>query len=268
MNSSLIDASARIHPSAIVEDGAQIGAGCVIGPFAIIGPEVVLGENVTIKPHARVTGWTGIGAGTTVFSFASVGEVPQDLKYAGERTRLIVGRNCRIRENATVHLGTEGGGGVTRVGDNCLIMAGAHVGHDAQIGNNVILANYAGVAGHVTIEDNVIVGAAAGLHQFIRVGEGAMVGALTRVTHDVMPFGLVSGPDGELHGLNLIGLKRRGMSRDEIAALRAAYKRLATGEGALGDLAAALMVDADSEVVQQLARFFTEEAGRNFLRPK
>ncbi len=263
----MIDPSAVIHPMAVVEPGATIAAGCKIGPFAIIGPEVVLGENVTIKPHALVTGWTEIGEGSIVFSFASVGEVPQDLKYAGERTRLIVGRNCRIRENATLHLGTESGGGITRVGDGCLVMAGAHVGHDAQVGNGVILANYAGVAGHVTIEDRVIVGASAGLHQHIRVGEGAMIGALTRVTHDVMPFGLVSGPDGVLHGLNLIGLKRRGMARDDIAALRAAYKRLATTEGALGDLAQDLLNDAESDVVAQVARFFTGEAGRNFLRP-
>jgi UDP-N-acetylglucosamine acyltransferase len=202
-----------------------------------------------------------------VFSFASVGEVPQDLKYAGERTRLVVGARCRIRENATLHLGTEGGGGVTRVGDDCLIMAGAHVGHDAQIGNRVILANYAGVAGHVVIGDNVIVGASAGLHQFIRVGEGAMIGALTRVTHDVMPFGLVSAADGTLQGLNLIGLKRRGMSREDIAALRAAYKLLAEGEGALAELAERIGQETSSEVVAQVARFFSEASQRSFLRP-
>ncbi|MCC5957282.1 MAG: acyl-ACP--UDP-N-acetylglucosamine O-acyltransferase [Natronohydrobacter sp.] len=263
----MIDPSAEIHNMAVVEPGAQIGPGCRIGPFAVVGPEVTLAEGVTLKPHAHVTGWTEIGPGTTVFSFASVGEVPQDLKYAGERTRLVVGARCRIRENATLHIGTEQGGGVTRVGDNVLVMAGAHVGHDAQVGDNVILANYAGVAGHVTIERNVIVGASAGLHQFIRVGEGAMIGALTRVTHDVMPFGLVSGPDGELHGLNLIGLKRRGMEREQISALRAAYKRLA-GEGALSDLAQALLDEGAEDAVAQIARFFTGAAGRNFLRPK
>lgn len=263
----MIDPSAEIHPMAVIESGAQVGPGCRIGPFAVVGPEVVLSEGVTLKPHAHVTGWTEIGPETTVFSFASVGEVPQDLKYAGERTRLIVGARCRIRESATLHCGTEGGGGITRVGDNVLVMAGAHVGHDAQVGDNVILANYAGVAGHVTIERNVIVGASAGLHQFIRVGEGAIIGALTRVTHDVMPFGLVSGPDGVLHGLNLIGLKRRGMSREDIAALRAAYKHL-TGEGALSDLAQVLLDDAPTEAVAQVARFFTGDAGRNFLRPK
>ncbi|MCC5964460.1 MAG: acyl-ACP--UDP-N-acetylglucosamine O-acyltransferase [Rhodobacteraceae bacterium] len=264
----MIDPSAEIHPSAIVEPGAQIGPGCTIGPFAIIGPEVTLGADVTIRPHALVTGWTEIGPDCTVFSFASVGEVPQDLKYAGERTRLIIGAGCRIRENATLHIGTHGGGGVTRVGDNVLVMAGAHVAHDAQVGDNVILAQNAAVAGHVTIEKDVIVGAAAGLHQHIRVGEGAMIGAMTRVIHDVMPFGLVSAPDGELQGLNLIGLKRRGMERAQIAALRAAYKRLASDEGALSDLAQALLDEGADSAVAQVARFFTDESGRNFLRPK
>ncbi len=263
----MIDPSAEIHPMALVEPGAQIGPGCKVGPFAIVGPEVTLAENVTLRPHALVTGWTEIGAGSMIFSFASVGEIPQDLKYAGERTRLVVGQNCRIRENATVHIGTAHGGGITRIGNGCLVMASAHVGHDAQVGNHVVIANYAGVAGHVVIEDRVIIGGSAGLHQFIRVGEGAMIGALTRVAHDVMPFGMVTGPDGVLHGLNLIGLKRRGMDRGEIAALRAAYKRLAEGEGALNELAHALLKESDSAAVTQIARFFTSEAGRNFLRP-
>ncbi|MGP9788433.1 acyl-ACP--UDP-N-acetylglucosamine O-acyltransferase [Roseinatronobacter sp. NSM] len=264
----MIDPSATIHPMAIVEDGATIGPDCTIGPFAIIGPEVTLGRGVTVKPHALVTGWTQIGDESIIFSFASVGEIPQDLKYAGERTRLIVGKKCRIRENATLHTGTDGGGGVTRLGDNCLIMAGAHVGHDAQIGDNVILANFAGVAGHTTIETNAIIGALAGIHQFVRIGEGAMIGGLTRITHDVMPFGLVAGPDGTLQGLNLVGLRRRGMARDDISALRAAYARLATEDGSLADMAQALLLDSSSEAVQQVARFFTENSNRSFLRPK
>lgn len=253
---------------AVVEQGARIGAGCVVGPFAIIGPEVTLHDGVTVKPHALITGWTDIGPGVTIFSFASVGEIPQDLKYAGERTRLIVGARTRIRENATLHLGTDHGGGITRVGENCLIMAGAHVGHDAQIGNNVILANYVGIAGHVHVADNVIIGALSGVHQFVRIGEGAMIGGLSRVTHDVMPYALVAGPDAEIGGLNLIGMKRRGMERDEIAALRAAYKRLASDDATLHDAAEALLAEAGFPSVQKLARFFTEESGRNFLRPK
>lgn len=265
---SAIDPSATVHPMAVLEDGARIGAGCVIGPFAIIGPEVTLAENVTVKAHAHVTGWTDIGAGCTIFSFASVGEVPQDLKYDGERTRLTIGRNCRIRENATLHTGTEQGGGVTRLGDNCLVMAGAHVGHDAQVGNNVILANYAGVAGHVVIEDNVIVGALSGIHQFVRVGEGAIIGGVSRVTHDVMPFGMVAASDGTLNGLNLIGLKRRGMTREDIAALREAYRVLAESDAPLVDTARNLGTQTSSDAVRKLAAFFTETSGRNFLRPQ
>ena len=265
---STIDPSAQIHPMAVVEGGARIGAGCVVGPFATVGPEVTLAENVTIKPHAHVTGWTEIGAGGTVFSFASVGEVPQDLKYAGERTRLVVGKNCRIRENATLHTGTAQGGGVTRLGDDCLVMAGAHVGHDAQVGNGVILANYAGVAGHVVIEDNVIVGALSGIHQFVRVGEGAIIGGVSRVTHDVMPFGMVAASDGTLNGLNLVGLKRRGMSREDIAALRAAYRTMAATDAPLVDTARGLSETTRSDAVRKLAAFFTEGSGRNFLRPQ
>lgn len=265
---SAIDPSAQIHPMAVVDAGARVGAGCVVGPFATVGPEVTLAETVTIKPHAHVTGWTEVGAGSTIFSFASVGEVPQDLKYAGERTRLVVGRNCRIRENATLHTGTEHGGGVTRLGDDCLVMAGAHVGHDAQVGNNVILANYAGVAGHVVIEDNVIVGALSGIHQFVRVGEGAIIGGVSRVTHDVMPFGMVAADDGRLNGLNLIGLKRRGTARADIAALRAAYRALADSDAPLVETARTLGEGSDSEVVRKLAAFFTDASGRNFLRPQ
>lgn len=263
-----IDPSATIHPMAVVDAGAQIGAGCTIGPFAIIGPDVTLAANVTVKPHALVTGWTEIGAGCTIFSFASVGEVPQDLKYAGERTRLVIGENCRIRENATLHIGTAQGGGITRIGDNCLVMAGAHVGHDAQIGNNVILANYAGVAGHVVIEDNVIVGALSGIHQFVRIGEGAIIGGVSRVTHDVMPFGMVASTDGTLNGLNLIGLKRRGMAREDIAALRAAYRQLADTDAPLVETAGQLADGAESAAVRKLAAFFTEASGRSFLRPQ
>ena len=194
-----------------------------------------------------------------------MGEIPQDLKYAGERTRLVIGRNCRIRENATLHSGTEHGGGITRMGDNCLVMAGAHVGHDAQIGNNVILANYAGIAGHVVIEDNVIVGALSGIHQFVRIGEGAIIGGVSRVTHDVMPFGMVASSDGTLNGLNLIGLKRRGMAREDIAALREAYRTLADTDAPLVEAARDLGEEAQSDAVRKLAAFFTTASGRSFF---
>lgn len=262
------DPAPRIHPSAIVEPGARLGPGCVIGPFALIGPEVVLGPGVEVKSHAVVTGWTEIGEGSTVFPFAVVGEVPQDLKYRGEHTRLIVGKRARIREGATLNTGTEGGGGVTRVGDDCLLMTGAHVGHDAQVGDRVVMANQAALAGHCVIGDDVIIGGLSGIHQFVRVGQGAIIGAVTMVTNDVIPYGLVQGPRGRLDGLNLVGLKRRGVDRAGIAALRAAFDRLARGEGSFVDRARDLAAETESEHVRQIAEFILGQSDRSFLTPE
>ncbi|ULB10244.1 acyl-ACP--UDP-N-acetylglucosamine O-acyltransferase [Cereibacter azotoformans] len=259
---------AEIHPSAIVEPGAVIGEGCRIGPFALIGPEVTLGPGVVVKSHAVVTGWTEVGAETVIFPFAVVGEVPQDLKFKGERTRLVVGARCRIREGATLNCGTEGGGGVTRVGDDCLLMTGAHVGHDATLGHRVILANQAAIAGHCWIGDDVIVGGLSGVHQWVRVGRGAIIGAVTMVTNDVLPHGLVQAPRGELDGLNLVGLKRRGVSRAEITALRAAYQMLAQGEGTFLDRARRLADETDSPHVREMTDFILAATDRSFLTPQ
>ena len=263
-----IHPEARIHPSAVVEPGAVIGAGCEVGPFALIGPEVTLHDRVVIKSHAVVTGWTEIGEETVIFPFATVGEVPQDLKYRGERTRLTVGKRCRIREAATLNLGTEGGGGVTRVGDDVLIMTGAHVGHDAQIGDRVILVNHVAIAGHCVLVDDVIVGGLSGVHQWVRIGQGAIIGAVTMVTNDVIPYGLVQAPRGELDGLNLVGLKRRGVERSEITALRAAYQMLAQGEGTFLDRTRRLAEETDSAHVREMTDFILSASDRSFLTPK
>ncbi len=263
-----VSPEARVHPSAVIEPGATIGPGCTIGPFAVIGPEVTLHGGVTVKSHAVVTGWTEIGPGTTVFPFATVGEVPQDLKFRGEHTRLVIGARCRIREGATMNTGTEGGGGVTRVGDDCLIMTGAHVGHDARIGDRVILVNQVAIAGHCVLGDDVIVGGLSGVHQWVRIGQGAIIGAVTMVTNDVLPYGLVQGPRGELDGLNLVGLKRRGVDRAEIMALRAAYQMLAQGEGTFLDRARKLSEESDSTHVRQITDFILSESDRSFLTPK
>lgn len=263
-----IHPSATIHPAASVAPGAVLGAGCNVGPFAVIGPEVTLGTDVTVKSHAVVTGWTEIGDGSVIFPFACVGEVPQDLKYRGERTRLVVGRRCRIREGATLNTGTEGGGGVTVVGDDCLFMTGAHVGHDAQVGDRVVLANQAAIAGHCHIGDDVIVGGLSGVHQWVRIGRGAIIGAVTMVTNDVVPYGLVQGPRGELDGLNLVGLKRRGVDRAEIAALRSAYQALAEGEGTFLDRARRLADETDSPHVREVTDFILGASDRSFLTPK
>ncbi len=264
----MVASDAKIHPSAIVEAGARIGPGCDIGPFCLIGPEVRLGARVVVKSHAVVTGWTDIGDDTTLFPFACVGEVPQDLKFKGERTRLIVGARCRIREGATLNTGTDGGGGVTRVGDDCLIMTGAHVGHDAQLGSRIVLANQVAIAGHCSIGDDVVIGGLSGIHQFVRIGQGAMIGALTMVTNDVIPFGLVQGPRGALEGLNLIGLKRRGLDRAEISALRAAYSALAREEGSLAARAQVLADSTPSAHVREIVDFILSQSDRSFLPPK
>lgn len=263
-----IHGTAVIHPSAYVEEGAVIGANAYVGPFSIVGPEVVLGAGVTLKSHAVVTGWTEVGDETVIFPFATVGEVPQDLKFKGERTRLTVGKRCRIREGATLNTGTEGGGGLTSVGDDCLLMTGAHVGHDAHVGDRVILANQVAIAGHCQIGDDVIIGGLSGIHQWVRIGKGAIIGALTMVTNDVLPHGLVQGPRGVLDGLNLVGLKRRGVDRADITALRAAFQMLAQGEGSFLDRARRLAEETDSPYVREMTDFILSASDRNFLTPK
>ena len=256
-----------IHPSSVIDPAAQLGADVRIGPFCVVGPDVTLCDGVELKSHVVVSGWTEVGAGSVIFPHATVGEVPQDLKYAGERTRLIIGARNRIREGATLNLGTTGGGGVTRVGDDNLFMAGSHVGHDSVVGNRVVVANCAAIAGHCQIGDDVIIGGLSGIHQWVRIGRGAIIGAVTMVTNDVLPFGLVQGPRGELDGLNLVGLKRRGMERGDIHTLRAAYDDLAHGEGTFLDRARKL-TGADLAEVKEIADFILQSSDRSFLIPK
>ncbi|MEM6376134.1 MAG: acyl-ACP--UDP-N-acetylglucosamine O-acyltransferase [Pseudomonadota bacterium] len=262
-----IPADSQIHPTAYIEDGAELGAGCVIGPFCHIGPDVRLGDQVTLKSHVVVTGQTEIGAETTVFPFAVLGEIPQDLKFQGEVTRLVIGARNRIREHVTMNTGTAGGGGVTRVGDDGLFMAGCHVAHDAQVGDRVIIVNNAALAGHCILEDEVIIGGLSGVHQWVRIGRGAIIGAVTMVTNDVIPYGLVQAPRGVLDGLNLVGLKRRGVARSDITALRAAFQMLAQGEGAFQDRARRLGEETESAYVREIVDFVTAASDRSFLTP-
>ena len=257
-----------IHPSAIIEPGAQLGADVRIGPFCHIGPQVRLGDRVEVKSHVVITGDTEIGADCVIYSFAVIGEIPQDLKFRGEATRLVIGARNRIRENVTMNTGTEGGGGVTRVGDDGLFMAGCHIAHDVQIGDRVIIVNSSAIAGHCVIGDDVIVGGLSGVHQFVRIGQGAMIGALSMVTHDVIPHGLVQGPRAELDGLNLVGLKRRGVARADIAALRAAFLGLSRGDGAFQTRARALAEAGDTAEIRQIIAFVTAGSDRSFLTPR
>jgi len=256
-----------IHPSAVVEDGAQIGQGVQIGPFCHIGPDVVLGDRVVLKSHVVVTGLTEVGPDTVIFPFAVIGEIPQDLKFKGEPTRLLIGARNRIREHVTMNTGTEGGGGITRIGDDGLFMAGCHVAHDVQVGDRVILVNSVALAGHCVLEDDVIVGGLSGVHQFVRIGRGAIIGAVTMVTNDVIPHGLVQGPRGVLDGLNLVGLKRRGVAREDITALRAAFQMLAQGEGSFQDRAKRLGDETSSDYVREIVAFVLGDSNRHFLTP-
>ncbi|WP_187430051.1 Acyl-[acyl-carrier-protein]--UDP-N-acetylglucosamine O-acyltransferase [Roseobacter fucihabitans] len=258
----------NIHASAVIEEGAQIDETAIIGPFCMVGADVSLGAGVHLKSHVVVTGRTEIGADTVVFPFAVIGEIPQDLKFKGEATRLVIGKRNRIREHVTMNCGTEAGGGVTRIGDDGLFMAGCHIAHDAVIGDRCIIVNSVAIAGHCVLEDDVIVGGLSGVHQFVRIGRGAIIGAVTMVTNDVIPYGLVQAPRGELDGLNLVGLKRRGVARSDITALRAAFQMLAQGEGTFHDRAVRLSEETTSDYVRQIVDFILADSGRHFLTPR
>jgi UDP-N-acetylglucosamine acyltransferase len=214
------------HPTAIIDPGAQIGNDVCIGPYCVIGKEVTLGNNVRLHSHVVIEGRTTIGEKTEIFPFASIGHIPQDMKYGGEPSELIIGKNNRIREYVTMQPGTIGDKMKTIVGDNGLFMAGAHVAHDCVISNNVQMANNAILGGHVEIGDFAIVGGNSAVHQFVRIGHHAIVGGMSGVEHDVIPYGSVKGERAFLNGLNIIGMKRRGVPRDDIDALRKAYKQL------------------------------------------
>ena len=215
-----------IHPSAIVSTSARIGESCHIGPFSIVGDQVVLGTRVRLDSHVVIDGDTTVGDDTHIFPFASLGLAPQDLKYAGEKTSTVIGKRNQIREFVTVHRGTSGGGGVTRIGDDNLLMAQAHVAHDCQIGSEVIMANAATLAGHVEIADRANVGAYSGVHQYCRVGYEAFVGGYSVVVKDAPPFAIIQGNHAKCYGLNRVGMKRRGYSKETIEKLHRAYHLL------------------------------------------
>jgi UDP-N-acetylglucosamine acyltransferase len=223
---SIQNTSTLIHPTAVISSGARIGVDCAIGPFAIIGEEVVLGNGVRIDGHCVIDGRTRIGDESHLFPFVSIGLPPQDLKFAGEQTETEIGQRTRIREFVTVHRGTAGGGGITRIGDDCFLMAQAHVAHDCLIGNNVIMANAATLAGHVLVADGANIGAYSGVHQFCRVGREAYVGGYSVVVKDALPFALTVGNHAKCYGLNKVGMRRRGYSRETLHALHHAFHLL------------------------------------------
>lgn len=259
----------RIHPTAIVESGARLGAGVRVGPFCTVGPNVILGDNVELMSHVVVTGDTTIGAGTRVFPHAILGTEPQNIAYRGERTTLKVGANNLIREGVTMNIGTANSRGETIVGDNGMFLAYSHVAHDCIVGNNVTFANNVMLAGHVTIGDRVIIGGGAGIHQFCSVGHHAFIGGISAVVNDVIPYGMVVGSRAYLAGLNLVGMKRSGMSRQDMNALRSAYKQLFASNGnTLRENAQALVEEyPDTPGVIDMANFVLADSKRKFITP-
>ena len=226
---------AQIHPTAIVASGARLADDVVIGPYCVVGEHVALAAGVGLMSHVVIDGRTTIGERTRIFPFASIGHEPQDVKYNGEPSSLEIGRDNTIREHVTINPGTAGGGMVTRVGNHCLLMVGAHVAHDCQIGDHVIMANNATLAGHVVIEEHALLGGLSAVHQFVRIGRHAMIGGMSGVERDVIPYGQVMGDRARLNGLNIIGMQRRGFTRDDIQGLRGAYNCLFANDRTLNE---------------------------------
>jgi len=221
-----------IHPTAIIDPAAEIGEGVSIGPYSVVGPNVKIGENCELMTHTVITGNTTMGSGNRVFPFTSIGQIPQDLKFHGEPSEVIIGDNNQIRENVTINAGTEGGGMVTRIGNNNLLMAYTHVAHDCILGNGIVLANCATLAGHVEVDDQAIIGGLSAIQQFVRIGKLAMIGGMSGVTKDVAPYCLLAGGyRAGLSGLNLIGLKRKGFNTTEISRLKEIYRILLQESG-------------------------------------
>ncbi|MFL5412366.1 MAG: acyl-ACP--UDP-N-acetylglucosamine O-acyltransferase [Myxococcales bacterium] len=215
-----------IHPTAVVDRHAELDSSVEVAPYAVIGPKVKIGPRTRVGPHAVIEGDTTIGADNVVFQFASIGAIPQDLKYAGEQTKVVIGDGNQFREFITVHLGTTAGGGVTRIGNRCLMMANSHVAHDVQLGDGCVLANSTALGGHVIVEDRVIFGGLSGVHQFTRVGRLAFISGGAMVTQDVPPYCTVHGNRAEVVGVNTVGLTRAHFDEQAISRVKAAYKAM------------------------------------------
>ena len=258
-----------IHPTAIVASEAGLGSGVQIGPYCIVGSEVTLGDGVQLQSHVVVDGRTTIGESTTIYPFASIGLPPQDLKYQGEASQLIVGARNKIREYVTMNPGTRGGRMETRVGDDCLFMIGAHIAHDCVIGNHVIMANNATLGGHVEIDDYAIIGGLSAVHQFVRIGAHSMVGGMSGIEQDLIPYGSAMGDRARLRGLNLVGLQRRNFSREDIHTLRTAYRLMFAQEGTLSErIDDVVDLYGESNPVMEIVEFIRAEKSRAVLQPK
>ena len=256
-----------IHKTAIIDSKAKVATSVEIGPYCVIGPNVEIAENVKIHSHVNISGYTKIGKDNTIYPFASIGNDPQDLKYNGEETKLIIGDNNKIREYVTIHPGTEGGGGITKIGNNCLFMISSHIAHDCKVGDNVIIANNVPLGGHVEIEDNVVIGGNSAVQQFTRIGKLAMIGGMTGVLNDVIPYGLSIGNRNYLQGLNLIGLRRANYKNKDILGLTEAYKEIFATKNLTDNLNKLNGVFKENPLVKDIINFISRDKKRSICTP-
>ena len=256
-----------IHETAIIDPKAKISDNVKVGPFSVIGPDVVIGKGTEIQSHVSITGDTIIGSNNKIYPFASIGNDPQDLKFKGERTKLEIGNNNKIREYVTINPGTDGGGGLTKVGSNCLFMVSAHIAHDCIVGDNVILANNVPLGGHAIVGDNAIIGGNSAVQQFTRVGKFAMIGGMCGVVRDVIPYGIVHGNRSILQGLNLIGLRRKNISNKEIMTLSEAYKEIFKDENLTENLNNLSIKFKENELVLEVVNFIERDKKRPICTP-
>lgn len=255
-----------IHPTAIIHSNAQLGANVSVGPYSLIGDGVVLHEDVEIAGHVVIEGPCEIGAGTRIYPFASLGQAPQDLKYAGEPTRLVIGRRNQIRECVTMNRGTVQGGGVTTVGDDNLFMVQAHVAHDCHVGSHNVFANYTALAGHVAFGDHITIGAYSGVHQFCRIGNYSFIGASTKIVKDVLPYSRTDGNDAACYGANTVGLRRKGFSHEAIRSIQHAFHLLLSSK--LNTSQALERLKAETQEIPEIAYFieFIETSQRGVTK--
>jgi len=256
-----------IHKTAIINPKAKISKNVEIGPYTIIGPNVEIEDGVSIQSHVNITGYTKIGKNNKIYPFASIGNDPQDLKYKGEKTELLIGENNVIREYVTINPGTIGGGGITKIGDNSLFMIGAHIAHDCVIGNSVVIANSAAIAGHAEINDHVVIGGNCGVQQYTRIGRMAMIGGMTGVSRDVIPYGLSTGNRNFLNGINIVGLRRSNLSNKDIIGLTDAYKEIFKTESLSDNLSKLNGEFKENSLVKEVVEFIIKDKKRPICTP-
>jgi UDP-N-acetylglucosamine acyltransferase len=256
-----------IHKTAIVDPKAKISSSVNVGPYSIIGPNVEIGKDTDINSHVSIAGHTKIGKNNKIYPFASIGNDPQDLKFKGEISSLEIGDNNKIREYVSINPGTDGGSGVTKIGNNCLFMVSSHVAHDCNIGNNIVVVNNVAIGGHVHIEDNAIIGGNSAVHQFIRIGKFAMIGGMCAVIRDVIPYGLVHGNRSILQGINLIGLRRNNISNQDITLLSNAYKELFKSENLSENLKNLSDDFKKNNLVMEILEFLQKDKKRPICTP-